>query len=227
MFLCPAFAKSDEYLFDIKANGFRYGAFSVISSQVATNYSITVNAQAQGLFGLVLQAKYNGRSAGMFAENGARISTAFKAHSSRLFANRTAEVTFENGQPTIVNINPAKRRTALSDPERIPGPILDPLSFLDSVMLLPDGTCPKNQRMYDGRRITVISFEKTTIKNGVLACQGSYEIVEGPDHSLQRGIRRFNVILRYARVDGVQWVIKSLEFTSKNYGLILVKKLII
>jgi hypothetical protein len=210
-----------EYPFEIRANGFRYGDFLVVLEEDAQTYSVEVSAEARGIFGFMLRAKYSGTSKGQKRPDGLRQGLDFKARSSRIFADRTQQVTYQDGQPKTVFILPLKRRTALSDPQKIVGNFNDPLSFLANLVANPGTTCPPQADLYDGRRITKVTLEPDLPEPDSLTCTGTYEIIEGPDHSLQKGVRRFGITALYERdLSGVP-MLKSVKFLSGGNEILL------
>jgi hypothetical protein len=214
LILSPAISQADEILFDIRANGFRYGDFALTKTANTSGYSVAVSSEAKGLFGFMIRAKYSGKSSGVFNGDGNPVTTKFTANSSQIFAKRTSEVEFEGGKPVSVVITPLKRRTTLSDPSLLSGPYLDPLSFLANTAQLTGASCPMEQQLYDGRRITQVSFEGQVDINGNLTCSGGYEIIQGPDHSLQKDVRKFAVVLIYTKTGQHDLRLKTVELTS-------------
>jgi uncharacterized protein DUF3108 len=215
--------KSREYLFEIRANGFRYGDFSVVLSEDARTYQVDVTAEAKGIFGFLLQAKYSGSSSGTIKPNANRQGTEFTARSSRILVNRTQSVTYQSGQPTTVSVLPPRRRTALSDPQQISGKYNDPLSFLANLVENVGPNCPASANLYDGRRITKVTFGSETLQSSTVTCDGIYEIVDGPDHSLQKGVRKFGVVSRYDRGETGALTLNSVDFESKGNVITLTR----
>ncbi|NOX73365.1 MAG: DUF3108 domain-containing protein [Alphaproteobacteria bacterium] len=210
-----------EYPFEIRANGFRFGDFLVVLEEDAQTYRVEVSAEARGVFGFMLRARYSGTSTGEKRPDGTRLGLDFKARSSRIFADRTQQVTYQDGQPKTVFILPLKRRTALSDPLKVTGSFNDPLSFLANLVANPGTTCPAPADLYDGRRITKVTLEPGLPEPNSLTCTGTYEIIEGPDHSLQKGVRRFGLTASYGRdLTGIL-LLKSVKFESGGNEILL------
>jgi len=213
-----------DFLFEVRANGFRYGDFLVSLRETGKTYSVDVSAQATGIFGFLLRARYSGTSTGEIGADGTRKGVVFWASSSRIFANRTQRVTYLKGRPQTVSILPLKRRTTLSDPTEIAGNFNDPLSFLANLVANPGTTCLPPADLYDGRRITRVMLTPAPSKPGTLICSGSYKIIEGPDHSLQRGVRQFTVRATYDRVPVIGLKLERVDFES-NGNIITLNRL--
>jgi len=188
---------AETLVYDIRAEGFRFGELSVAYEPGAGEYSVEVTAAARGLFGLLTRARYDGRSSGLL-RGGRPVPALFSARSRRIFRSRVAEVRFLEGVPVAVTMRPERDRTPMSDPARVEAPVIDPLSYLGQVTGRPTASCPPPQALYDGRRQTGIAFAPAVAAAGGFSCSGSYEIVNGPSHSLQPKERRFGLRLTYA-----------------------------
>ncbi len=212
----PAFGQTatQPLIYEITANGFHYGAFSVTYVEQETTYDMTATADAQGLFGFMLRAHYTGTASGVLQNSATRQSEVFEATSKRIFKSRTSRVTFSQGVPKSVKISPKKHRTEMSDPAKITHPVMDPLSYLAGMVINRGDACPAVGDLYDGRRVTRISFVPRPDTKADLICDGTYDIVAGPDHSLRKGYRRFGVVLVYARAVGGELTLRKADFIS-------------
>ncbi len=189
--------------FDVRADGFRFGALTAVyRERPGRRYTITLKGKAQGILGFFLRAGYDGISKGSLLRNGRMQPEVFYARTYRIFKKRVQRVDFLHGFPVKVAIAPKRDMTEMSDPAKVTDLRLDPLSFLGLFIQDRRKGCPAPANMYDGRRLTRVSFAEQTGKDdGHIRCNGTYEIVEGPDHSILPGIRSFPVSLDYAPVD--------------------------
>ncbi len=187
--------------FDVRADGFRFGALTAIyKERPDRRYTITLKGRAQGILGFFLRAGYDGISKGRLLRNGRMQPEVFYARTYRIFKKRVQRVDFRRGRPVKVAIAPRRDMTEMSDPTRVTDLRLDPLSFLGLFIQDRRKGCPAPANMYDGRRLTRVSFsEQPRKEDGHIRCKGSYQIVQGPDHSILPGIRSFPVMLDYAR----------------------------
>ncbi len=206
--------------FEIRANGLRFGELSVDMSQAPTGYSVAVTANAQGLAGLLLRAHYHGNSLGVTDESGTMTATGFSASSKRIFKHRNAQVTFTDGRPVSVVMDPFKDRTELSDPKLVNIPVLDPLSFLALMVFHKTDGCPVARDLYDGRRQTRVSFSESKSESGDTLCTGFYEIVKGPDHSIIDGVRRFGIVLTFTH-EAASARLVNIHVAAGGYYLLL------
>ena len=110
----------------------------------------------------------------------------------------------------------------MSDAALITDPRLDPLTFLG--LFLQDRTagCPAPGNLYDGRRLTRVVFTPVAAEPDRLTCDGVYEIVRGPDHSIRKGFRRFGVVLEYDLAHGGR--LDEVRFRSGD-SLILLQRM--
>lgn len=214
--------RAENYRFDIHANGFHYGEFDVLITETPGAYKVGVVAEAKGIFGFVIRARYKGEALGDIVSTD-WVSTYFKARSSRIFVDRTSEVRFEAGRPVFVRIAPEKRKTELSSPLAVKVAVQDPLSLLANLILYSGPDCPKSQLLYDGRRITRVAFKPRQKAAKSFTCHGFYEIIEGPDHSLQKGERRFALKLEYQQSSDGSASLEAIRITSGSNEIAFTK----
>ncbi|GEM_PF-2002461 len=197
--LAPASAASRDVtaIFQVTADGWRLGELAATYAETGDNYEVTLKGGARGLWGFLLQASYDGRALGTRDATGQPVSKLFEAKSHRIFKSRHQKVDFAAGKPVAVLIDPPKDRTEMSDPTLVGDQRTDPLSYLGVFLQNRLSGCPEPGNLYDGRRVTRVSFNLVTSTSGRIACAGVYEIVKGPDHSIRKGYRSFGVRLEY------------------------------
>jgi hypothetical protein len=217
----PQSCYAGKNVFDILAGGLKFGTFVVQTKISGIGYAIDVTAEADGIFGMLIRSKYKGRSRGVAQRT---IPTHFEASSSRIFKSRTTRITFVEGLPSLVTVTPEKDQTVLTDPNQIKTTRIDPLTFIYRIEYSP-GNCPEKQFLYDGRRLTEVSFQVTSLKDGNIFCYGTYEIKQGPDHSLQKGVRQFQVQLIYQKlIDGILYELKDVQIISGSNKIRLLRR---
>ena len=195
-------ARAAEVLYDVRANGFRFGEFRVNIERDAEGYFVTASADAQGLLGLLIRSKYDGTASGSIGPDGDLIPGKFSATSTRIFKRRSTQITFTDGKPTEVILSPLKDLTEYSDPTRISTGRLDSLSYLALMFVAPAQDCPATTDLYDGRRLTRVDFDPPAFEGGLTVCTGTYAIEAGPDHSLQADQRQFLLRLEFQASGG-------------------------
>jgi hypothetical protein len=217
----PQSSYAGKNVFDILAGGLKFGTFVVQTTTSGIGYSIDVTAQANGVFGMLTRSKYKGRSRGVAQRN---IPSHFEASSSRIFKSRTTRITFVEGVPSLVTVTPEKDQTVLTDPNQIEIARIDPLTLIYRIEY-SSGGCPEKQYLYDGRRLTEVSFQVTKPMGDTVLCYGTYEIKKGPDHSLQKGVRQFQVQLIYQKmIGGILYELKDVQVISGNNKIRLIRR---
>ncbi|MFQ5437557.1 MAG: hypothetical protein ACE5DK_01875 [Paracoccaceae bacterium] len=187
-------------LLAVTADGWRLGELEARYLETGKSYDVRLLGAATGLWGFFLQATYDGHGAGRIAKGGPPVPDFFEAKSHRIFKTRHQRVDFTGGQPVKVFVDPARDRTALSDPLLVTDTRIDPLSYLGVFLQDRESGCPPPGELYDGRRETRVVFNPVTSGDGDIVCEGVYEIIKGPDHSIRKGFRQFGVRLVYRRV---------------------------
>ena len=188
--------------YEVFADGFRIGRFDVRSKRVGGQYGVHIQSALQGVLGFLLRAKFDGRAEGRLDESGRPLPTLFSARSSRIFKQRDVTIAFQDRHPVSVTLTPLRDHTALSDPAKISGPIMDSVSYVYQLFHAKGGDCPVARALYDGRRRVLVRFEAPVPEANGLLCNGSYRIIEGPDHSLLTGQRSFPLAFHYSKEGG-------------------------
>ena len=207
--------------FDVRTNGFRFGALEAIYSIQGNRYTVDIRADAQGFLGLLLRSHYQGSSRGILDANGNMISQLFTAHSRRIFKDRLQTVSFRDSLPTKVDIIPESEKTDMSDPVLVTDKRRDPLSFFAEFVQDRNSGCAGPADLYDGRRMVRVTLQQRNTKDGHLRCEGVYRIVKGPDHSIQSGHRTFGLRLDYRFLENKTSRLKWITFTSGRNEVIL------
>ncbi len=215
--------KTQTAVFDITANGRAFGTMALDYRATATTYSLAVTAEATGLFGFLLRAQYDGQASGMISPDQGLVPLRFSAASERLFKRRNTEISFENNRPTQVTLTPKRDRTSLTDPSIITDTRTDPISLLAELFTWQSPGCPPPRRLYDGRRLSLVDISDATPSATGQTCRGSYQITQGPDHSLQSGKRRFGLAYHYEITANSQ-TLTGAEFTSGSTTILLTRR---
>jgi len=223
LFAAPLRAAPDiSASFLVTADGWRVGQLDASYREINTRYAVTLKGGATGIFGFLFQATYDGKTRGHLNAAGRHVPDVFRARSHRIFKTRHQEVDFTRGLPTKITINPARDMTALSDPALITDQRMDPLSFLGIFLEDRRQGCPKPANLYDGRRLTRVSFAEVPMSADTITCKGIYQIVKGPDHSIRKGYRKFGVVLTYKKGDTHGAArLDRVDFTSGSNTLVL------
>lgn len=208
--LLPAMLFAETTTYNVTTNGFRFGNLTVTTTLADSTYSIAVTAQAQGLLGFLTQSRYFGSANGRMTASGPQ-PVFFTARTQRIFKDRETTISFKNAQPNQVTLTPRKDHTALTDPNTVTDKRLDSLSYFHQMFTPPAGKCPVDGHLYDGRRLTQVSFQAPVVSITQTSCTGTYQITNGPDHSLQSGQRSYALVFDYAPAGGapVRITVKS------------------
>lgn len=208
--------------FQVTADGWRVGQLDASYHETGTRYAVTLKGGATGIFGFLFRATYDGKTHGHLSAAGRHVPDVFRARSHRIFKTRHQEVDFTRGLPTKVTINPVDDMTGLSDPTLVSDQRMDPLSFLGIFLEDRQQGCPKPADLYDGRRLTRVSFAEGPVTADTITCNGVYQIVKGPDHSIRKGYRKFSVVLTYKKGDTQGAAhLDRVDFTSGSNTLVL------
>lgn len=214
-------ATTKSIAFDVRADGFRFGALSATYAVKGDTYSVSVQAEAQGIIGFFLRARYTGLAQGRLDRGNLPVPDFFTAHSSRIFKSRVQRVDFVDGFPTKVSISPSRDMTPMSNPKLVTERRIDPLSYLGIFIQDRVSGCPPPANMYDGRRLTHISFTEVAAGTDQILCEGFYKIVKGPDHSIQPGLRKFGLEFIYKRTGGPLARLTTIKVTSGSNKIVL------
>lgn len=122
---------------------------------------------------------FTGRSFPAITPEG-RPVTQYLGESSSPGKARNISVLTDGGLPVQTRVEPPSDATALSDPEAVPGQVLNPLEAFARIAGLRD--CPEALRYYDGRRIIEILFKNKEMTGDSLHCAMDYRVVGGPGH---------------------------------------------
>lgn len=208
-------------VFAVTANGWSIGELNASYTQTGNAYDVTLKGGAQGLFGFLLQATYDGHSSGHLNADGQPITDIFTATSHRIFKSRRQRVDFLNNRPVAVSIEPSRDMTELSDPALVTDDRVDPLTYLGQFLQDRTSGCPAPADLYDGRRLTRVSFNLVIGPADAIICDGEYKIVKGPDHSIRKGYRSFGVRLEYKMGDASAAHLDRVDFSSGGNTLVL------
>lgn len=94
---------------------------------------------------------------------------------------RDIAVTRQGQKVTAVSVTPAKEKTDMTDPAKVPDGVISPTEVFAR---LATGThCPQPMAIYDGRRVVQMATASIATDDGaVVTCDMSYRVVMGPGH---------------------------------------------
>ena len=84
------------------------------------------------------------------------------------------------GRAVETGIDPATERTDLSDINRVPRDVIDPVGAIGRLILAQG--CPKEFTIYDGRRAIRLKPNGSKKEADLLTCAIQYKVVAGPGH---------------------------------------------
>lgn len=178
--------------FAISLGGNHLGQLTHAQSGDTQDLTLLLDSTPFGVF----DGSYSGRtvSSGAVARHSGRTRSTRKS--------RDVSMRIEGGQPREVALSPEAERTALSEAAAVPGPVLDPVRGFDA--LLDVAACPDGVRIYDGRRVGLLSLVEAQRAANEVTCRASYRVIEGPGYLEPLGISRLSVELTYD-VAGSDW----------------------
>lgn len=220
MLLGASGAEAKDHVYKVTFNGFSFGEMQLSLNLADGKYEIVTTAQAKGFLGMILQSEYEGRANGRLTA-GRLLPTRFYVKSDRIFKHRETEIIFENHRPIRVNLSPEKDHTELTDPTKVTDNRIDSLSGLFAMFTAPPGKCVGPLALYDGRRLQSVRFGAAEVDATKTACKGQYRIDRGPDHSIQKGQRVFDLVFTYPTAGGAP---DSVEVISGGNSVTLTKQ---
>lgn len=129
---------------------------------------------------------------------------------------RTISVLTERNQVVETAVTPQSERTAMSDPARVHGRVIDPVTAFGQ-MFSASG-CPASTRIYDGRRVVALQVTGSTTEANSLTCELSYTVVAGPGHLSPLYISNVSVFLKYDTA-GEGQKLSNMQFSSGPFSL--------
>jgi len=185
---------AETLTYDVTFNGLRFGVMNLDLEQENDRYKIVAKAHAKGFLGMILRSRYEGRAEGSIGVEHL-IPESFYVKSDRVFRHRLTEITFKDARPVAVNLTPVKDHTTLTNPALVVDRRIDSLSGLFRLFTANPNTCPGPLPLYDGRRLLSVTLARTN--DAPFICKGHYRIDRGPDHSIQKGQREFDLVFTY------------------------------
>ncbi|WP_282026881.1 hypothetical protein [Limimaricola cinnabarinus] len=191
--LTPAQGARAGEAFEISLGGDRLGRVTHSTQGGTRDLALTLDSTPFGVF----DGSYAGRS----VSTGATTRHSGRTRSSR--KSRDLSMTLEGGALREVAIAPPSEVTALTAPGAVAG-VLDPVSGFGR--LLEARACPDGLRIYDGRRVGLLSATGTRREGGGVVCEARYEVQQGPGYLEPLGISRLSVELGYDAAWRLDWI---------------------
>lgn len=152
--------------------------------------------------------------------NGTRLRQ-YLGESASSRKTRTISVLTDRGRVVETAISPKTELTDLSDPSRVGGRVIDPVTAFGQ-MVGAKG-CPGAMRIYDGRRVVSLAPGGSAKAPGRLTCDMRYTVTAGPGHLSPLYISKVAVGLAYDTRGGRQ-VLSEMKFTSGVFSLRLARR---
>ena len=192
--LVPAQAAHAGETFEISLGGDRLGQVTHTAQGDTRDLALTLDSTPFGVF----DGTYSGRS----VTTGATTRHSGRTRSTR--KSRDLSMTTESGALREVTIAPQSETTALTAPDAVTAPILDPVSGFSR--LIETGACPDGLRIYDGRRVGLLSATGARAEAGGVVCEARFEVQQGPGYLEPLGISRLSVELGYDAAWRLDWI---------------------
>ena len=197
--LLPVAAYAQD--FEVRIAGRVIGRLSATRTAISTTVTNTPLGAADGWF------------------RGQRDGQTYSAVNSE---GRRIDVIFDGKTVTAVRVNPADERTDVSDSRAVPEGVLDPIAGFARIARPAD--CPAAFRMYDGRRIAVVSTEARAVENGVLICRIAYRVTAGPGHASPLYISNLSLTARYGLRAGQNTGLAQLDISAGPFTATLQRR---
>ncbi|EYD70569.1 hypothetical protein [Limimaricola hongkongensis] len=203
-----ALAAQADTRFEIALGGDRLGRITHAAQGSTRDLTLLLDSTPFGVF----DGSYAGRTVttGPVARHSGRTRSTRK---SRDVSMRT-----ERGELRAVTLSPEAERTALTDADAVSGPVLDPVDAFGR--LLETGACPDGLRIYDGRRVGLLTLEQARREGTRITCRAGYRVTAGPGYLEPLGVSRLSVELTYDTGSG-DWRLLRIAARSGPFGLVL------
>ena len=208
LFMATPLAAQDAL--QITLGGDRLGQLTHTLSRDTRDLGLLLDSTPFGVF----DGSYSGRT--VTSDGVARHSG--RTRSSR--KSRDLSMRTDTGQLREVSLLPEEERTALTAPEAVTGTVLDPVSGFGR--LIEAKACPDGLRIYDGRRIGLLSLAEERRDADEVICRATFRVVEGPGYLEPLGISNLSVELRY-EVTEPGWQLKRVGARSGPFNLVIVR----
>lgn len=202
--------------FQINLGGKTLGTLSYSQSGKITRLISSMNNTPLGVFNGTFKASSRDgvSSSGKRAQDFLSVS-----ESSR--KSRQIGIVIEEGRVISTTITPETEKTQLSDPERVPIGVVDPVTAIGR--LINAQGCPKPLTIYDGRRAIALTSNGSKTQDDHLICNIKYTVIAGPGHLSPLYISSVKMQLRYDMKDGAQ-TLTQMKLGSGLFNLILSRK---
>jgi hypothetical protein len=174
----PALAQEQSYT--ITVSGLKAGTLTVAANSNGSSYAVTSRAASAGLAGLFRSFSITSRVSGT-QSGGTLRPLRYVSQSEGARAGRSAELTFQDGTPTVVNAasEPAPDAPKV-DPASLTN-VVDPLTGLYAILrdTAMDDVCTLDLSMFDGHRVSRVTLSGPRQTDDGLECSGVYRRVAG------------------------------------------------
>jgi len=202
MLAAPVAAES----FDVSLGGKALGKLKYAETGRKAVLTSTLDNTPLGVF----NGKYTGTSIGNTA------TSHFTGESRSSRKNRVVTVEIAKSRAVSTAITPQDELTALSDINKVPAGVMDPVRAM--AQLFRAKGCPAPIRMYDGRRVVAMRSDSGTLAGETLTCAVSYKVIAGPGHLSPLGISSAKIELNY-RTAGGQQTLQHLKISSGLFNV--------
>lgn len=208
--LVPLPVSADQDTFEVSLAGNRLGRMTHAVSGETRDVTLLLDSTPLGVF--------DGSYAGRTVTSGALSRHSGRTRSTR--KSRDVSMRIEAGRLREVTLTPEAEQTAFTAPAAVSGIVSDPVSAFGQLM--ETSACPDDVRIYDGRRVALLSLEGQSRDGTRVTCQSSYVVTEGPGYLEPLGISRLSVDLLYETAADV-WQLEKIGARSGPFRLNLVR----
>jgi hypothetical protein len=135
--------------------------------------------------------------------------------------NRVISILHADGRVLQTTVDPLDDATELSQADRVPAGVLDPVEAFGRVVSASG--CPEPFRIYDGRRVVEVSTTGSEQGSGTLTCQVAYQVTAGPGILSPFRFNSFYSELTYDVTSGAARVIEA-EISASIFTVRLVRR---
>ena len=206
--------------YQVLLGGRALGALDYARSASGAGASQTLSATFDNTPLGVFDGTFQGTSKPVRAEGG-DVLLQYLGQSESSRKSRVISVLLDAARVMETVVSPEGERTPLSQAERVPAGVVDPVAAFGR--LVGSAGCPEPFTMYDGRRVVEISTQASQREGGTLSCRMDYEVVAGPGHLSPLRFRSLDMELTYDMSGPGGAILREIDIKAGVFHLAVVR----